>query len=388
MADGLFGGGDGSELNPYIVEDALDLQAIGGGLNLHYKQGNDIDLSAYGNWDPIGAFTGVYDGDNHVISGLTYITAIREYNKGLFFWVGPTGIIKNVSLTNVNMEGRLEETGALIGYCQGIVMNCHSSGTIFATVQIGGLIGHLNNPSVLAVIDCSSSINITNFSTFESTQMGGLIGRNNGASIKNSFAAGNVTGKWNVGGLIGYSFFVEELKECYAAGDVYGDFAIGGLIGCSQASWVHDCHALGNANQFDPPIDADGGIGGLIGWVDEDPISNPAVEDCYSIGIVTGTNKEGGLIGTNEMHLGDTPATITNSYYNSETSGQSDTGKGTPKTTAQMKDKNTFATWDFINTWRIDPRIKTGFPVKGPVVYPGIKPGSFKQKNEGYPFLR
>jgi len=46
--------------------------------------------------------------------------------------------------------------------------------------------------------------------------------------------------------------------------------------------------------------------------------------------------------------------TIEYSYYDKETSGQDDTGKGIPKTTAEMMQQSTFETWDFTNIWRIN----------------------------------
>jgi len=46
--------------------------------------------------------------------------------------------------------------------------------------------------------------------------------------------------------------------------------------------------------------------------------------------------------------------TISDSYYDSNTSGQSDDdGRGVPKTTAQMMDPDTFTGWDFTDTWEI-----------------------------------
>jgi hypothetical protein len=52
---------------------------------------------------------------------------------------------------------------------------------------------------------------------------------------------------------------------------------------------------------------------------------------------------------------------ITNSYYDSETSGQSDDdGRGEPKTTAEMKKQETYADWDFDDIWGIDEN--NGYP--------------------------
>ena len=54
--------------------------------------------------------------------------------------------------------------------------------------------------------------------------------------------------------------------------------------------------------------------------------SGSQVINCLSTAVVEGG---GGFCGVNE-------GVITNCYYDSETSGQSDTGKGLPRTTAQM----------------------------------------------------
>jgi uncharacterized repeat protein (TIGR02543 family) len=56
----------------------------------------------------------------------------------------------------------------------------------------------------------------------------------------------------------------------------------------------------------------------------------------------------GGLVGEDLSVNG-----ITGSYYDSDVSGMGDTGKGTPKTTAEMKMLTTFSGWDFVNTWKM-----------------------------------
>ena len=64
---------------------------------------------------------------------------------------------------------------------------------------------------------------------------------------------------------------------------------------------------------------------------------------------------------------------MTDSFYDNTTSGQSDTGKGTGKTTAQMKTGATFTdnssidlntSWDFTSIWNIDTSgtINDGYP--------------------------
>ncbi|HYE81763.1 MAG TPA: S-layer homology domain-containing protein [Clostridia bacterium] len=59
--------------------------------------------------------------------------------------------------------------------------------------------------------------------------------------------------------------------------------------------------------------------------------------------------------------LGENTGTVTDSYYDSEVSGQSDnSGKGIPRTTSEMK--AAFGAWDFTNTWGINAEINGGYP--------------------------
>ena len=67
----------------------------------------------------------------------------------------------------------------------------------------------------------------------------------------------------------------------------------------------------------------------------------------------------GGLVGYKASN-----GTVTNSFYDTTTSGKSDTGKGTGKNTSQMKTSGTFTNWDFNNIWAIDTSgsINGGYP--------------------------
>ena len=92
-------------------------------------------------------------------------------------------------------------------------------------------------------------------------------------------------------------------------------------------------------------VSGNSNVGGLVG------INNKTIENCYAVGLVTGTGTYvGGLVGENR----GVSATVTSSYYDSTTTGQSDTGKGVGETTANMKTQSTFTGWDFTNIWTIE----------------------------------
>ena len=65
---------------------------------------------------------------------------------------------------------------------------------------------------------------------------------------------------------------------------------------------------------------------------------------------------KGGLIGYNTE-----TGIVSNSYYDSQVSGQAD-AIGASKTTTEMKSVGTFTDWDFISTWGVNSEINSGYP--------------------------
>src|SRR5205814_4214717 len=97
---------------------------------------------------PISSFSGAFDGLNNTISHLT-ITGSNG-NVGLFNSIAATGIVKNFTLSDVNVSGAAI-VGALAGTNAGTISNITASGTVTATGSIvGGVIGS-------ACIGCSGS---------------------------------------------------------------------------------------------------------------------------------------------------------------------------------------------------------------------------------------
>ena len=95
--------------------------------------------------------------------------------------------------------------------------------------------------------------------------------------------------------------------------------------------------------------------GGLVGWN-----SNSSITYCYSKGPVTGTTDTGGLVG---YYTGG-GSTLTASYWDKETSGQTGSAAGTGKTSAQMKTASTYIPngWNFDDPWGINAAENGGYP--------------------------
>ncbi len=311
--------GSGTQADPFIIENLQDLQDVNNDLTAFYELESDIDASATVGWnaglgfDPIGTipndFDGNFDGKGFNIINL-FINRPLEGQVGLFGSVfgGATGAIRNVTLENCDITGQ-DWTGALIGRAAGLpgtIENCHSSGSITGNNDVGGLIGYL----LIGCSSCSSSCNVSE-SAFSARDFGGLAGLSQG-TVNRCFATGNVNAPTcqSVGGLIGWHG-TDLVSDCYARGDVVGDDEVGGFIGTNNGG----------------PID-----------------------NCYSTGSVSGTTNVGGFCGRNND-------VITDSFWDTETSGMLISDGGTGRTTAQMFTRSTFtdAGWDPVTIWGFFP---------------------------------
>ncbi|SFM41206.1 GLUG motif-containing protein [Salibacterium qingdaonense] len=206
MANGNFAGGNGSESNPYQIEDAHDLDAVRNDLTAYYELINDIDLdvSPYNEgegWNPIGdydnAFKGTLHGQGFEIKKLFIEKTEYKQRFGLFGFTNGSTIeglkVTNVNLLNVNYAGIIvgnQENGSKIA-------NSFSNGKINEGEVIGGLVGY-NDSSTIENSFSFCEVNGSNY-------IGGLIGRNYGEQpeIYNSYSTGKVQGESDYGGLIG-----------------------------------------------------------------------------------------------------------------------------------------------------------------------------------------
>lgn len=401
------------------VSTADELNAIRGGLGLYgdYVQTGDINLSGYTNWEPIGTnfnqFNGSYNGNGFKISNLTINRPDADF-IGLFGRVGSSiydAVLSNIHLENVNVTGR-DRVGGLVGYGRGTISNIYASVSVNGNNNVGGLVG---SSDACTVTNSYASGFVTG-----NDYVGGLVGLNYEGRVVDSYASGFVTGNDNVGSLVGYNYrggvtdsyasgsvtgcnFVGGLvgnvdsggvtdsyatgsvngttnhvgglvgsnkgtiTNSYASGSVTGYDNVGGLVGLNNSGMVTDSCATGSVtgndnvgglvgNQYFGTITSCYAAGAVIGFSDVGGLVglfNGTVTDSYATGSVTGTANVGGLVG---YHYG---GTVTDSFWDTTTSGQSASAGGTGKTMAQMKQLATFGAWDISDqggedtVWRI-----------------------------------
>lgn len=337
-------GSDGTLINWTIINalgsagdeltGANTLQGLGHSSKLggHYVLGATIDASDTGwGWNENAGFkpienTGFFDGLGHSINNL-FIDRPTENFVGLF---GDNyGTIRNVALGAATITGA-SQTGGLVGRNDRTISHAHiasyngDGSSVHGARETGGLVG-LNDGTIS---DSSAAASVTG----DDALTGGLAGHSSGGTtIFNSWAKGVVTGIASVGGLVG-TLDSATISSSWAFVNVTGtEDAIGGLVGLvvGGTSSISDSYAAGSVTGRDY-------VGGLVGLH-----AAGAINRTYSTGLVTGRDHVGGLFGS-------ATGTVSNSFWDTDTSGQATSAAGTGKTTAQMNDIATFtaAGWD------------------------------------------
>ena len=101
--------GKGVEADPYLVENAEQLDCVRNYLDKHYVQTADIDIATY-NWLAIGAdyrnkFTGCYYGNDKKIKNFTVHSSENVDNVGLFGYLSNGAKIASLTIDGVSVYG-------------------------------------------------------------------------------------------------------------------------------------------------------------------------------------------------------------------------------------------------------------------------------------------
>ena len=361
---GPFSGGVGTEEDPYLISTEDDLfelaqktTADNSFIGKYFIQTNDIEITTV--WTPIGwrgnyydtnlPFEGYYNGQSYSISELNISSSISW--AGLFAVIGANGTLEDINLEGVSIIAGYH-SGALVGENRGLIKGCNTSGSISGAGQLGGLVGMSHNG---LLEDCHSSMTV--IGTQES--VGGLVGysTNNSGNAANSIlrcsSTGDVTGIQRTGGLVG-TLQGGLLSESFALGSVSSsNNNTGGLVGVIESANGFVAEVKNSYARLSISSPNDKSVGGMFGANYWGTVSN-----CYAASSIAASGLNvGGLTGM--IYSG----TITsNSYYDADLSGTSDIGKGTPKSTDEMKQISTYNNWSFPDVWTINAIDNDGYP--------------------------
>jgi hypothetical protein len=341
-----YSGGTGEPNSPYRIETAEDLNDIGNHVedfNKCFIMVNDINMIEYSGteFNIIGPnattpFVGVFDGNHKQISNFTYSAAGTNY-IGIFGIVEEeSAAIKNSNLIDPNVDaGTRDYIGTLVGRLgeNALVSNCSvENGNVIGDDYVGLLVGNCYKGTIT---NCYS-VGVVSGEDW----VGGLVGRLFGGTVSDCYSLSNVsvTGTYGSGGLIG-NIINGTVERCYSDSTASGEFFVGGLVGDNSSGTIRDSYSFGS-------VSGTGGVGGLLGNNNE----SGACTRCFSATSVAGSGiTTGGLIG---YSFG---GPITDSFWDVNSSGQTTSGGGTGKTTAEMQKESTFtdAGWDFVGVWNI-----------------------------------
>lgn len=324
-----FAGGSGTKDDPYQIATAKQLAKLASEVNSgvpgqthsgeYFKLTAPIDLSGK-RWIPIGygnlsskAFSGYFDGNNQVITGLYVDERGNNVCAGLFgvvIAVSDETVLKNFCIenatiyagnstdTDANARPNIYGAGVLVGSLTTMggssatfvgVENCKGTGQVDSKMYAGGLIG---DASRAHVSDCSADVTVTG-----KCISGGFIGNVFQGSYKNCTAKGNVSGGWSTGGFAGRVFESDasvEIEQCASYGNVEAnDWNTGGFVGYLEKGKIRNSVSYGNVKNtvtgWKPKT------GGFSGTNTEGNIQN-----CNAAGTVTGSHPTiapGGFIG-------------------------------------------------------------------------------------------
>jgi hypothetical protein len=265
----------------------------------HFLLGADLDLNhelpgrQIFRQAVIPIFTGIFEGEDHVISNLR----IQGFRKlGLFGTLTSDAEIRNIGIVDVQISiTEYGSTGGLAGINYGNIVSSYSTGTITGQNLPNGL--------------------------------GGLVGYNSG-TITMSFSTVTVKGNFDVGGLVGSND--GQIISNYSNGSINGRISLGGLVGSNRGSIVSSYSNSSVKGSFR--------VGGLVGD------NGGSIATSYSSGWISGTGIFGGLVGDNE-------GSVEASFWDIMSSGQTASMGGTDLTTSEMQMAGTFLSvgWDFID---------------------------------------
>lgn len=190
--------GDGSLMYPFTIKNEIELAKIGIDekytLDSSYILINDLDMSSYENWQPIGIslskpFTGSFDGNFKSISNVKITSAT---NAGLFGAIDSSAVVSNLILNNAEYNGSFDNAGSIAGQSKGIIRLCKVNNFKLTNTKEnsnnGGVVGYMINNSTDNNFVAFGYVDLTTVQVTANTNgnFGGIAGYMAGSVVMNS----------------------------------------------------------------------------------------------------------------------------------------------------------------------------------------------------------
>ena len=298
-----------TDLVDYVIYDAATLEKFRAAIADAKSAGTSTNIPACvvanfdagDSWTPIDGYTGTLDGQGHIITGLT---------QPMFATLN--GTVKNLTLnSSINQDSDVARTAIFAQVLtNGTIMNCISKGSVTycpskavtgdKTRQVAGMVGSVTGNSTMTNCTNYASVSVPHNSKTNhmNLEVGGLIGRLDNTSggtisvLRNVYDSdeGANSGKvsaslilstsevndYRIGGVIGYvSSEATAISNCTNSGvveyagssDCTCNLRVGGIVG-QMRKGASGCQNSGNVSVANTASISDGylAIGGLAGF--------------------------------------------------------------------------------------------------------------------------
>ena len=188
------------------------------------KSDGTVNEGTFKEWTPIGnsyngSYTGIFEGQNHTISGLYFK---QENTEEVGFFGYNRGKISNVGILDSYFCG-FSQVGGVCGYNSSTITNCYNKGVVDGTADRASSFGGVCGCNLGILTNCYNTGIVSGQS-----YVGGVNGYNINGTIINCNATGEVNGTDSyVGGVIGRNLNKGTITNCYYDSTIYTGAAIG-----------------------------------------------------------------------------------------------------------------------------------------------------------------
>lgn len=209
--------------------------------------GKDITLplaeGENSNWTSVGSditpYTGTVNGNGHSITGMTINQTTN--NAGFIGYLGENGAVKDLKLKDVSVTTTGNYVGGLVGYSCSVIENCAvEGGKVSSTGEacIGGIVGRAEgkDSAPALIVACHNTAAVSG-----KRNVGGIIGSAwDHSRVIACYNSGSITHTdgWRCGGIVGIFGFNGMYLNCnYNTGNTTEEAAI---AGDSQVTQYHN----------------------------------------------------------------------------------------------------------------------------------------------------
>lgn len=239
-----------------MISTPEELDAVRNDLDGNYMLANDIDMSGFYTFEPIGnetdgAFTGTFDGNGYSIKNLVLNYETYKY-VGLFGYLD--GSVSNVHLDNADVVGG-RYVGGIAGYAdgKGSVTGCSVSGQVdvkptYFTSCLGGIVGR----SECDIEDCVNKAVISvGYGGSIKIYIGGIVGYSlenvNDCENQQRLEADDLSEQY----IAGITYYAKSIQNCINKKEIVGgrySYGIGRaqniITGCANIADVKDSYKV------------------------------------------------------------------------------------------------------------------------------------------------